>query len=103
MEAFITPPDPASPSDPLTRLLAAILHWLQDLLAQHQAGLLPPPRARRASPRKSAEKPENLGRIAVRPLALQTRARRIAQACPRAVRLRDMTTGLPRPRLVAPS
>ena len=40
MEVFITNQGPGSPSDPLTRLLAAILAWLRALLAEHQATLL---------------------------------------------------------------
>jgi len=99
MEAYITPPDPSCPADPLARLLVAILAWLRALLAEHQAGLLPPTPTRRAFKRKT------------RKIAIQAPRRRAAvvvargpmPACPRAANPRDMTMGLPRPRLVAPS
>ena len=85
MEAFITPPDPASFSDPLTRLLAAILHWLQNLLAQHQAGLLPLARPRGASPRKTAEQANTPGPAEVRPVAVRARPSHFGRAYPRAL------------------
>ena len=99
MEAYITPPDPNCPADPFARLLAAILAWLRALLAEHQAGLLPPTPPRRSFKRKT-------GKIAIqtpRSRAAFILARGPMPACPRAATPRDMTMGLPRPRLVAPS
>ena len=98
MEAYITHPDPSHPSDPLTRLLAAILAWLRALLAEHRAAQTAPKPARRAStpnPYKISEKP--------RAAEIRTRAVRPALTYPHARSLPDMTAALPRPRLIAPS
>ena len=98
MEAYITPPDAFPHSDPLTRLLAAILEWLRALLAAHEAGLLPSNPTRRASARKTAEP------SAQSTLTAETPARTPAPTWTRtrAVRPCDMSAGIPRPRLVAP-
>ncbi len=107
MEAYITPPDATYPADPLARLLAAILEWLRAMLAEYQAGQLPPAPARRVSVRKTSESSENIAPAAEAP----TRAPALAPALARppvpprtcVPHPRDMSAGLPRPRLVAPS
>ena len=104
MEAYVTTPDPNSYSDPLTRLLAAILAFLRALLAEHQAAQLPPALVRRVFIGKTAKNSTKRHRTAA-----IARARTSAPACevpsayPRALCLRDATAGLLRPRLVAPS
>lgn len=109
MEAYITQADPSDPKDALTRLLAAIVAWLRALLAEHQAGLLPPAQAHPAPTRahtRKARKTANHQRHArtnARTRAPLIRAPRPMPVPPRTERQRDMTKGLPRPRLVAPS
>ena len=103
MEAYITHPDPSHPSDPLTRLLAAILAWLRALLAEHRAAQTAPTPARRAStpnPHKISEKPRA---AEIRTRAARPAPSRPALTYPHARNLPDMTAALPRPRLVAPS
>jgi len=101
MEAFITPPDALRLADPVTRLLAAILEWLRAMLAAHQAGPLPPAPARRVSARKTAEPDANPAPVAEAPAHMPNPVPRPSHV--RALRPRDMSAGLPRPRLVAPS
>ncbi len=125
MEVFITNQGPGSPSDPLTRLLAAILAWLRALLAEHQATLLAPAPSSSALPPETTTKPRHTAkrsrarhagappRIAPRPMPMRPRAVVPRAVVPRAVVSRvvnprvvkpwGMTAGLPRPRLVAPS
>ena len=104
MEAYVTPPDPNSISDPLTRLLAAILAFLRALLAEHQASLRPSAPIRHIFSQKSA----NFGLMCDHADTIAL-ARAPASASetpavhPRAARLRDATALLTRPRLVAPS
>ena len=101
MEAFITPPDALRHADPLTRLLAAILEWLRAMIAAHQAGQLPPAPTRRVSARKTAEPDANPAPVAEAPARMPNPVPRPSRV--RALRPRDMSVGLPRPRLVAPS
>ena len=98
MEAFITPPDALRHADPLTRLLAAILEWLRALLAEHQAGQLPPAPVRRVSARKIATPSAHPTPVAKAPA--HTPAPALTRT--RVLRPRDMSAGIPRPRPVAP-
>ena len=104
MEAFITSPDALRHADPLTRLLAAILEWLRAMLAAHQAGQLPPTPQRRISARKTAgpsTNPASAAPVVTPPAHTPNRQPRPSRL--RALRPRDMSAGLPRPRRVAPS
>ncbi len=114
MEAHITPPPLPSDADPLTRLLAAILAFLRALLAAHQAAPLPAcdvapsgvapiaPRNRTPASKSAKIRATPRHRRRRRQTTAQTAARAHAGLPARAPRPRDMTAGIPRPRLVAP-
>ena len=105
MEAYITPPPLPTDADPLTRLLAAILAVLRALLAAHQATPLPAPIAPRTRAQKTRNiraisRPGQRARHTTTPSPALPRTHAVMPSC--ATRPRDMTTGIPRPRLVAP-
>ena len=107
MEAYITPHPLPTHAHPLTRLLAAILAFLRALLAEHQAGLLPTiaPSAPRHRPRTNKTAKSHTTRRPRRrtpQTQAPTQARAHTGMPTHAQQARDMTAGLPRPRLIGP-